>query len=98
MFMPKVRGFKYIIAAHDDLSGTAEGRALRHSNAKATAQFIWEEIFCRYGAVGHIVTDNGPELQAAVTLLMDRYKIPHIKISAYNSKANGVVERGHFTI
>lgn len=98
MFMPKVRGFRYIIAARDDLSGAAEGRALRHSNAKTTAQFIWEEIFCRYGAVGHIVTDNGSELQAAVTLLMDRYKILHIKISAYNSKANGVVERGHFTI
>ena len=98
MFMPKVRGFKYIIAARDDLSGAAEGRALRHSNAKATAQFIWEDIFCRYGAVGQITTDNGPEVQGAVTLLMDRYKIPQIKISAYNSKANGVVENGHFPI
>ena len=29
---------------------------------------------------------------------MDRWNIPHIKISAYNSKANGVVERGHFII
>ena len=29
---------------------------------------------------------------------MDRYGIPQIKISPYNSRANGVVERGHFTI
>lgn len=29
---------------------------------------------------------------------MDKYHLPHIKISAYNSQANGVVERGHFII
>ena len=43
-------------------------------------------------------TDNGPELRDAFEILMNRYGIPHAKISAYNSKANGVVERGHFTI
>ncbi|EGO21542.1 hypothetical protein SERLADRAFT_336556, partial [Serpula lacrymans var. lacrymans S7.9] len=30
--------------------------------------------------------------------LVERYQIPHIRISPYNSKANGVVERGHFVI
>ena len=29
---------------------------------------------------------------------MERYHVPHIKISAYNSKANGVVKREHFNI
>ncbi|KZP17248.1 hypothetical protein FIBSPDRAFT_747428 [Athelia psychrophila] len=29
---------------------------------------------------------------------MRRLGIPHVRISAYNSRANGVVERGHFTI
>ncbi|KLO04725.1 hypothetical protein SCHPADRAFT_840306 [Schizopora paradoxa] len=29
---------------------------------------------------------------------MNRYGIPQVAISAYNSKANGVVERGHFII
>lgn len=33
-----------------------------------------------------------------MTQLMDRYGIPKISISAYNSKTNRVVERGHFTI
>ena len=98
MFMPPARGYRYIVAARDDLSGAAEGRALQKSKAKNVAQFIWEEIFCRYGAIGQIVTDNGPEVQAAFTKLMDRYGVPHVRISAYNSKANGVVERGHFTI
>lgn len=98
MLMPKAKGFRYIVAARDDLSGAAEGRALRRNTAQVVSQFMWEEILCRYGAVGEVTTDNGPEFQEAFTLLMNRYGIPHIKISAYNSKANGVVERGHFTI
>lgn len=65
---------------------------------KGVARFIWEDIFCRYGAVGQITTDNGTEVKGAVHELMKRYGIPQIKISAYNSKANGVVERGHFII
>ncbi len=52
----------------------------------------------RYGAIKKVVTDNGPEVQGAFSELMDKYGIPHIQISAYNSKANGVVERGHFII
>lgn len=99
MFMPRARGYRYIIAARDDLSRASEGRALRANNAKAAATFIWEEIYCRYGAVGHIVTDNGSEfIGEAFTILMDRYSIPRVRISTYNSKANGVVERGHFII
>ena len=98
MFMPTVKGFKYIVAAKDDLSGASEGRALKKATAKSMSKFLWEEVFCRYGAVGQITTDNGAEVQGAVTELMDRWNIPHIKISAYNSKANGVVERGHFII
>ena len=63
MFMPRGQGgFNYIVAARDDLSRAAEGRALRTISSKNIAQFIWEEIFCRYGAVGQITTDNGGEV------------------------------------
>ena len=65
MFMPNAKGFKYIVAAQDDLTGGAEGRALQKSNARAISQFVFEEILCRYGTVGQITTDNGPEVQAA---------------------------------
>lgn len=98
MFMPKAGKFRYIVAARDDLTQAAEGRALARANSKALANFFWEEIICRYGVIGEVVTDNGKEVQGAFTILMDRYGIPQIKISEYNSKANGVVERGHFII
>ena len=96
--MPVAKGFRYIVAARDDLSGAAEGRALKENSASQLAKFFWEEIFCRYGAVGQVTTDNGPEVMGAFELLLKRYNIPQVRMSAYNSKANGVVERGHFTI
>ncbi|KIP02207.1 hypothetical protein PHLGIDRAFT_79475 [Phlebiopsis gigantea 11061_1 CR5-6] len=55
MFMPKARSLRYIAAATDDLSGAGEGRALRIASADAMAKFIWEEIFCRYGARRHFI-------------------------------------------
>lgn len=98
MVMPKARGYRYIVAARDDLSRASEGRALKHATAQSLKNFFWDQIFCRYGAIKSVVTDNGPEVQGAFSELMDQYGIPQVKISAYNSKANGVVERGHFII
>lgn len=98
MFMPKARGYTCIIACRDDLSGVTETRALRSANSKEVAKFFWEQIICRYGAVHHVVTDNGSEFKGAFEALVNKYGIHHIRISPYNSKANGVVERGHFIL
>jgi len=98
MLMPKAQGYRYIIAARDDLSGAAEGRKLKRATARTVSQFIFEELICRYGAISEIVTDNGPEVKGATEELLRRHGIPQIHILPYNSQANGVVERGHFTI
>ena len=45
-----------------------------------------------------IVTDNGPTFVAVAGYLSENYGIHHIKISPYNSQANGVVEHKHFDI
>ena len=44
------------------------------------------------------MTDNGPEVSEAFSELTRRYGIPHIKISPYNSKANGRIERPHWDV
>ena len=41
---------------------------------------------------------NGPAFVAAAGYLSKKYGIHHIKISPYNSQANGLVERKHFDI
>jgi transposase InsO family protein len=45
-----------------------------------------------------IITDNGPAFVSALEQLADKYNIRHIRISPYNSQANGIVEHRHFDV
>jgi len=63
MHMPPARGYKYIVAAKDNLSRTSEVAPLRNATAKNLAKFFWEYIFCRYGALLEIVRIMDPRLK-----------------------------------
>lgn len=95
MFMPKAGGFVYIVQARCSLTSYPEYRILRNETAKTLGDFIFEDILCRWGALYEIVSDNGTAFVAALKTLADTYGIHHIRISAYNSRANGPVERRH---
>jgi RNase H-like domain found in reverse transcriptase/Integrase zinc binding domain len=98
MKMPPARGKEWLIGCRDDLSGVTETKAIKHDRAKVIAKFFLKRIILRYGIVQEVVTDNGPSFAKEFTRLLNQYGIRHIKISPYNSQANGVVERGHFNI
>jgi hypothetical protein len=91
-------GCKYIIAARCALSRYLEARGLRAENAEAIGKFLLEEIICRWGCPRVIVSDNAKQFIAALKWLESKYGITGIQIAPYNSKANGVVERGHYDI
>ena len=76
MLMPEAKRYKYIITARDDLSRVSEGQALTTTSSAALAKFFWEQIYCHYGTVGSVVTDNGPEVQKAFRLLLEYMGIP----------------------
>jgi hypothetical protein len=71
---------------------------LRAETAKTLGDWIFEDILCRWGSLREIVTDNGPAFLKALAYLSKRYHINHIRISGYNSRANGMVERSHFDV
>jgi hypothetical protein len=98
MFMPPAGGYRYIVQARCSLTAWPEWRALRTETGRTLGAFIFEDILCRWGAVEEIVTDNGTPYVAALDWLAGKYGICHIRISAYNSRANGIVERQHRTI
>jgi hypothetical protein len=95
MFMPRAGGYRYIVQARCSLTSYPEFRMLRKETGAAIGTFIFEEILCRWGALEEIVTDNGKPFVEALNYLASRYGINHIRISAYNSQANGPVERRH---
>ena len=103
MYMPAAPGgslgpYKYIVAARDDLSGACEARALRKADSSELALFFREQILHKYGMVRHIVTDNGSENRGKFESFLKSMDLHHIRISGYNHRANGVVERGHYTM
>ena len=71
---------------------------LRQENAKSLAHFILHDIIYRWGTLQEIVTDNGAPFVKALDYLAKTYHIKHIRISGYNSQANGLVERAHFDV
>jgi len=97
VYMPKIRGFQYLVLARDDLSGWPEGRPLRERTAAGVARFLWEDIICRFGLYGRLVIDGGTENKAVVSELTEKYGIRRIQTSAYHPQANSV-ERGHQAI
>jgi hypothetical protein len=97
-YMPTDGGKKALVIARDDLSGWPEAKALANATAEEVATFLWEEVVCRHGVFGRLVIDGGPENQGFATAFTKKYGIERVQISAYNSKANGMVERGHRSI
>jgi len=96
--MPPSQGHKYIVQARDSLTGWPEWKALTRETGRTIGQFIFDEILCRWGGLEEIVTDNGTPFVAALDWIAEHYHIYHIRISAYNSQSNGVVETTHRTI
>jgi hypothetical protein len=95
MHMPKSNGFKYLVQARCALTSYVEWRPLRRETKRTLSTFVFEDIICRWGCLSEIVTDNGAAFVAACEDLADKYHIKYIRISPYNSQANGIVERTH---
>ena len=95
---PKSNGCGHIAHGRCGMTSWMEGRPLREETGRSVGIWLFEDIICRWGCIIWIITDNGSVYRAAVAWLERKYGIKGIKISPYNSKANGVVERGHFII
>ena len=95
---PPSNGYGYIVHGRCALTSWVEGRPLKNENTKSIANWLFEDIICRWGCLSEIITDNGGPFVAAVKYLEKKYGIKGITISAYNSKANGKIERPHWDI
>lgn len=98
MHLPASNGFHYIVQARCSLIHWPEYRNLRRETGKAIGDWIHDDLLCRWGALSEIVTDNGKPFVNALDYLAKRYHITHIRISGYNSRANGLVERAHYDV
>ena len=70
---------------------------VQQENYMTIAAFLYE-LVCQWGAIEVIVTNNAPQYLQAVEHLAEKHHIKHIKISPYNSRAQGPIERQHFDV
>jgi hypothetical protein len=95
---PKSNGCGHVAHGRCGMTSWMEGRPLKNENGRTIGMWIFEDILCRWGCIVEIVTDNGGPYRAAIAWLEQKYGIKGIKISPYNSKANGKIERPHWDI
>ena len=98
MHLTPSSGYKYIVQGRCSLTHWPEWEMLRTETAKSLARFILNNIIYRWGTLLEIVTDNGAPFVKAMEYLAKKYHIKHIRISGYNSRANGIVERSHYDV
>ena len=94
---PASNGCKYIVQGRCALSSWMEGKALRSDDGASIGAWLMD-IITRWGCMSEIVTDNGGSFEKATSWLQKKYGITGIKISPYNSQANGRVERPHYDV
>jgi len=93
--MPLRDNYNCIVIARCDFTGWPEAKPMFNPTAAKIADFIHNDVICRHGVFGEIKMDGGPEFKGAVIKSLSRRDIKVRTISAYNSKANGMIERGH---
>ena len=76
----------------DNLTSWVEVWPLRRLKANEIAYFFFD-MMCQFGYIFQLMCDNGTEFKGAMEELMRKYKVPVVRISPYNSQANGKIKR-----
>lgn len=96
IYMPvSTEGDEFIVFTRDDLSGWVEAHPLQTANSLSVATFISEDIICQHGLPQRIVLSGGSENLDLTKILLERYHIKNVHISAHHPQWNSLVERGH---
>lgn len=93
-FPPDAQGNKYAIVAIDYLTRWPEVIPTKTATASEAANFIYNDIICRYGIPESIQSDNGPQYaNEVIENLVAILKLRHQFSTPYYPQANGRAER-----
>ena len=94
--LPPANGNRYLLTIIDRFTRWPEAIPIPDMEAKTVANAILDTWIARYGTPHTITTDQGRQFESQVfNHLCTRLGIKRIRTSAYNPRANGMVERFH---
>lgn len=97
--MKTAGGKLHILVTVDIATRWVETRAIRTPSTDITIGALLEMIVYRHGLPGHFITDRGSNFTSYIFQeLMARLEIKHNMSSAWNSRANGLIERVNRTL
>ena len=85
---PTSKGYGHIAHGQCVMTSWMKGHLLKEEMGRSIGIWLFEEI----------ITDNVSLYRAVVLWLEKKYGIKGIRISSYNSKANGRIERPHWDV
>eukprot|EP00253_Pinus_taeda_P026557 PITA_26557 len=84
---------KYILLCTNYVTKWVEAKALYATTKTVVVEFLFEDIFTRFGVPREFVTDQGTQFTSKlVKALTDKYQVKHHKLTPYHPQANGQVE------
>jgi len=90
---PPSKHKKYILVCIDYVTKWVEAKALLSTTENSVFNFLYEDIFTRFGVPRKIVIDEGSQFTSnMMEKLMEEYKIKHMKSTPYHPQENGQVE------
>jgi len=92
-------GYHHLLVVIDATTLWAEAFPVKSTTAEETANILYREIICRFGAPKAIHSDQGTAFRNRVmTLLCKLLHIKHIYFSPFHPEGNAKVERANRTI
>jgi hypothetical protein len=83
----------YIVVCTDYMTKWVEAKALHRATEEAVLDFLFEDIFIRFGVPRELVTDGGPPFTShGFKATLQKYHIQHRMTTTYHPQANGQVE------
>nr|GEU78349.1 reverse transcriptase domain-containing protein [Tanacetum cinerariifolium] len=87
---------KFLIAAMDYFTKWIEAKAVATITGRQVKKFVWDNIVCRFGILGEIISDNGKQfVDNPFKDWCDKLNITQWFASVKHPQSNGLVERAN---
>lgn len=97
--LPSSQGFSYLLTIVDRFTRWPEAYPLKQMTAETVAETFVREYVSRFGVPDVLTTDRGRQFESELfRQLTTLLGVERIRTSAYNPRANGLVERFHRTL
>ncbi|XP_015166294.1 uncharacterized protein K02A2.6-like [Solanum tuberosum] len=90
---------RFILVAIDYFTKWVEAASYKSVTKKVVADFVCNNLICRFGVPESIITDNGVNLNSHLMReVCEQFKITHRNSIAYHPQMNGVIEAANKNI